>query len=155
MTSVVSDSGTPTDCSPSDSSVHGILQPRILEWGATPSSSQGLSRPRDRTQVPYVSTTWEAQVSGIRINWFLFLFHFAKANVGLPRWFSGKEPACQCRRCRFNPWAGKIPWRRKWQPAPVLLTGESHGQRNLAGYSPWGCKESDTHSRKANVKWVY
>ena len=40
----------------------------------------------------------------------------------------------------FYPWAWKIPWRRAWQPAPVLLPGESHGQRSLAGYSPWGCR---------------
>ena len=39
---------------------------------------------------------------------------------------------------------GKIPWRRAWQPTPVFSPGESHGQRNLAGYSPWGCKGSDT-----------
>ena len=38
----------------------------------------------------------------------------------------------------------KIPWRREWQPTPVFLPGESHGQRSLVGYSPWGCKESDT-----------
>ena len=38
----------------------------------------------------------------------------------------------------------KIPWRRKWQPTPVFLPGESHGQRSLAGYSPRGCKGSDT-----------
>ena len=38
---------------------------------------------------------------------------------------------------------GKIPWRRKWQPTPVFLPGKSHGQRNLAGYSPWRHKESD------------
>ena len=44
----------------------------------------------------------------------------------------------------FDPWVGKIPWRRKWQPTPVFLLGESYGQRSLAGYSPWGCKESDT-----------
>ena len=52
---------------------------------------------------------------------------------------SGKEPACQCRRhkrCGFNPWVGKIPWKRAWQPTPVFLPGESHGQRSLAGYSP-------------------
>ena len=57
-----------------------------------------------------------------------------------------QKPTCQCRRhrrCRFHPWVGKIPWSRKWQPTPVLLPGESHGQRNLAGYSPWGCKESN------------
>ena len=44
---------------------------------------------------------------------------------------------------RFNPWVGKIPWRRKWQPTPVFLPGKSHGQKSLAGYSPWGSKESD------------
>ena len=44
----------------------------------------------------------------------------------------------QCRRHEFNPWVRKIPWRRKWQPTPVFLPGESHGQRSLAGYSPWG-----------------
>jgi len=41
-------------------------------------------------------------------------------------------------------WVGKIPWRREWQPTAVFLPGESHGQRNLWGYSPWGLKESDT-----------
>ena len=44
------------------------------------------------------------------------------------------------RRCRFHPWVGKIPWRRKWQPTPVFLPGKSHGQTSLAGYSPEGCK---------------
>ena len=43
---------------------------------------------------------------------------------------------------RFDPWVGKIPWRRKWKPTPVFLPGGSHGQRSLADYSPWGCKES-------------
>ena len=45
------------------------------------------------------------------------------------------------RRCRFDPWVGKISWRRKWQPTPVFLPGKSYGQRSLAGYSPWGHKE--------------
>ena len=40
----------------------------------------------------------------------------------------------------FDPWVGKISWRRTWQPTPVFLPGESHRQRNLAGYSLWGCK---------------
>ena len=59
------------------------------------------------------------------------------------RWHSGRQSACQCRRCKrlgFDPWAGKIPWSRKWQPTPGFLPGKSHGQRSLAGYSPWGCK---------------
>ena len=47
-------------------------------------------------------------------------------------------------RCGFDPWVKEIPWRRKWQPTPVFLPGVSHGQRSLAGYSPWDCKESDT-----------
>ena len=59
---------------------------------------------------------------------------------GLPRWLSGKESNCQCRRCGFSPWVGEIPWRRKGQPTPVFLPGKSHGQGSLSGYSPWGCK---------------
>ena len=61
---------------------------------------------------------------------------------GFPGGTSGKEPSCQyrrCKRCRFDPWVGKIPWRTKWQLIPVFLPGKSYGQRNLAG-----CKESDT-----------
>ena len=53
--------------------------------------------------------------------------------------FSGKETACQCRRHKrhgFHPLVQKILWRRKWQPTPAFLPGESHGQRSLAGYSP-------------------
>ena len=44
----------------------------------------------------------------------------------------------QCRRCGFNPWVGKIPWRRAWQPTPVFLPGESHGQRSLVGLQSMG-----------------
>ena len=58
--------------------------------------------------------------------------------IGLPRWLSGKESTCQCRGCVFDPWLGKTPWSRKWQPTPVFLTGKFHGQRNLVGCSPWG-----------------
>ena len=45
------------------------------------------------------------------------------------------------------PWVGKVPWRMKWHPTPVLLPGKSHGLRSLAGYSPWGHKELDTIMR--------
>ena len=49
-------------------------------------------------------------------------------------------PATQeLRRCGFDSWVGKIPWRMEWQLTPVFLLGESHGQRTMAGYSPWGC----------------
>ena len=47
------------------------------------------------------------------------------------------------RKSGFNPWVGKIPWKREWQPTPVFLPGEFHGQRSLVGYSPRACKESD------------
>ena len=69
----------------------------------------------------------------------LHIYHFihiyrasqvAQSVKNLQRWRPG-----------FDPWVGKIPWRRAWQPTPVLLPGESHGQRNLAGSIPWGCKE--------------
>ena len=49
----------------------------------------------------------------------------------------------QCGRSMFNPWVGKISWRRKWQPTPVLLPKKFHGQRSLVGYSPWCHQESD------------
>ena len=61
---------------------------------------------------------------------------------GLPRQIL--YPSRRHMRRGFNPRVGKIPWRRQRQPTPVLLPGKSHGQRSLAGYSPWGCKESDT-----------
>ena len=64
--------------------------------------------------------------------------------MDFPDGASGKEPACQCRRPkrrRFDPWVGKISWRKKWQSIPVFLSGEPHGQRSLAGYSPRGRKQ--------------
>ena len=69
-----------------------------------------------------------------------------KTKINEPGGASGKELACQCRGCKklgFNPWVEKIPWSRAWQPTPVFLPGEFHGQRSLAGYSPWSCKELD------------
>ena len=59
---------------------------------------------------------------------------------GFPSSASGKASV---KRRGFDSWIGKIPWRRAWQPTPVFLPGESHGHRSLAGYSPWGSKESD------------
>ena len=66
--------------------------------------------------------------------------------MGFPASASGKESASQCRihkRQQFDPLIRKI-WRKKWQCTPVFLPGKSHGKRSLAGYSPWGHKESDT-----------
>ena len=67
-------------------------------------------------------------------------------SLGFPGGTSGKEPACQCRRHKrpgFDPWVGKIPWRKAWQHTPVFWPGESHGPRSLAGYTVHGVTESD------------
>ena len=78
------------------------------------------------------------------VSWFLIRI---PRQLGFPGGTSGKEPACQRRRRKrrgFHSWVGKMPWRRARQPTPVSLPGESHGERSLAGYSPWGHKESHT-----------
>ena len=62
---------------------------------------------------------------------------------GLPWCSDSKESACSAGDPVPSLY-GKVPWRRAWQPTPVFVPGESHGQRSLVGYSPWGCKESDT-----------
>ena len=81
-------------------------------------------------------------------------FYFAFPSDGA----SDKEPACKCRRHRFNPWVRKIPWRTKWQPTPVSLPGESYGQRSLAGYSLWGRKSqtrlSIQHTQNVNCPLI-
>ena len=79
---------------------------------------------------------------------------------GLPRWCSGEESACQCRRWKrrgFDPWVGKIPWKRKWQPTPVFLPGESHALRSLADYShrvvkSWTWVSNWVHTHKQRFK---
>ena len=75
-----------------------------------------------------------------RIHWFIGLF----LHVSLPWWLRQYSICLQWGRPGFNPWVGKIPWRRKWHPTPVLLPGKSHGQKILVGYGPWGRKESDS-----------
>ena len=73
------------------------------------------------------------------LNWYVYIW-------GFPGGASGKEATCQCRRhkrCGFNPWVETIPWRGAWQPTPVFLPGESHEQKSLTSYNPWGHTESD------------
>ena len=79
---------------------------------------------------------------------------------GLPRRYSGKESACQSRQTQETcvpslGQVGKIPWRSKWQLTPVFLLGKSHGERSLAGYIPWGHKESDTTERLSSHAYIY
>ena len=82
---------------------------------------------------------WGAGIQTPRTHdWIIVLY--AVCCIGLSRWLSSKEFSCQCRRCELDPWLGKIPWKRKWQATPIFLPGKCHGQRNLAGYSPWDCR---------------
>ena len=76
---------------------------------------------------------------GIRNILKLYLVLFVNKH-GFPKWLCGKESACQYKRHGFDPWVRKIPWGKAWQPTPVFLPGESHGQKSLAGYSPPGSK---------------
>ena len=64
-----------------------------------------------------------------------------------PWWLRWYSICPQCGRPGFDPWVGKILWRRKWQPTPVFLPGKFRGRKSLVGYSPWGRKESDVTER--------
>ena len=76
--------------------------------------------------------------------WYSYIARVASSTFQQKRVFRAGQSVClPCRRSVFNPWVGKILWRRKWQSIPVLLPGKSHGQRSLVGYSLWGRKESD------------
>ena len=86
------------------------------EGNGNPLQCSCLENPRD-------GRTWWAAVYGVTQSWTrlkqLSSSSSSKAFEGLPMWCSGKESAGQDKRCSFYPWAGKIPWRRKWQPTPV------------------------------------
>ena len=93
--------------------------PRIVEWVTYPFSS-GSSWSRNRNGVSSIIgrffTNWairEAYIIVYNVAYSFILVSFMVL-IGLPWWLNGKEPTCQCRRCRFNPWIMKIPWRRKW-----------------------------------------
>ena len=93
----------------------------------------------------------------LRHSWFFFWDHAVLGSLSLltpgtqvtgyrPQTEPGWPELCQCicgtakQEAGLNPWVGKIPWSRKWQPTPVFLSGEFHGQGSLAGYHPWGHK---------------
>ena len=83
--------------------------------------------------------------------------HITKLKKGFPGGASCKESTCQCRRHKrpgFDPWVGKIPWRRKWQPTPVFLPGEFCGQRSLVGCSPQRHTESD-QLKQLSTRYLY
>ena len=120
--------GEPMNCSLSGFSVLVIFQARKLEWVAI-SFPKGSSRSKDQTCISYTSCIGR---------WIILpLYHLI---LGFPRRLSSKESTCQCMRHGFNAWVKDIPWRRKWQPTTVVLSGKSHGQRSLEGYSSWDHK---------------
>ena len=112
----------PVDCSLPGFSVHGILQARILEWVAMPSSRKS-SRPRDQTSISCIVSCLAGRF-------------FISEPPAKPH--SQHTPVVKnllpCRRLGINPWVGNIPWRRKWSPMQVFLPGKSHGS---LGISPW------------------
>ena len=111
-----------------------------MRWldGITDSMDLSLSELRELVMN---REAWCAAIHGVAKSWtqlshWTELIHFL---LRFPGGTSGKEPACQCRKCKrpgFNPWVGKAPWRRAWQPTPVFLPEESQGQRSLVGYRP-------------------
>ena len=131
------------DCSLPGSSVHGILQTKVLEWVAIP-SLRDLLDPGIELRSPALQADS------------LPLAPPEKSNIfcGLPRWLSGKESSSQSRRHGFDSRIWKITWRKKWQPTPVFLP-VSHGQRSLTGYSPWGCRELDMTEQLNNSNNVF
>ena len=78
---------------------------------------------------------------------------------GLPRWLSGKESACQCRRRGFDPWARKIPWRRKWQTPSTILAWktpwtEAPGRLQSMGWQSWTWLTEYTHMHTQQIPWT-
>ena len=145
----------PTLCDPMDYTVHGILQVRLLEWAAFPFSS-GSFWPRNWTGV-------SCTVGRFFTNWAITITlmyvqrrekamapHSSTVAWKIP-WTEGPGRLQSMGSLRVGyDWATSLSlstfmhWRRKWQPTPVFLPGESHGQRSLVGCSPWGRRESDT-----------
>ena len=89
---------------------------------------------------------WPGLVNAVYMSSFKNYFHLLTGSI-FPGGSDGKSVCLQCRRPRFDPWVRKIPWRRQWQPTPVLLPGKSHGWRSVVGCNPWGRKESDMTER--------
>ena len=72
----------------------------------------------------------------------------------MAQWVKNPPAMQEDRRHGLDPWVGKIPVRRKWQPTPLFLPKKSHGQRSLVGHSPWGCKELDMTEHACIIRLV-
>ena len=99
----------------------------------------------------HMSSKWQeiaSVIPHISIPSYIALRYIAR----LPSWLRWWRICLQCRKPRFNSWVGKTSWSRKWQPTPVFFPGKTHGQRSLADYSPWGCKELDTNEQLTHTQ---
>ena len=135
-------------------SEHGLLGFRVCVSPLS-SADSGKPSPWDGSGLAYDHPNLDSILESRDIT-LLAKVHIVKA-MGFPGGTSGKEPAYQCKRHkrrRYNPWVGKIPWRRAWPPTPVCLPGEFHRQRNLADYSPWGGRESDVTEQLTFSLWA-
>jgi len=102
----------------SDGEGHGSLE-CCRPWGCKESDT---TEQLNNSNEALVGMVWAFRT----LQW----FYTNMNHKGLPRWCSGKEFACQCRRHKrheFDPLVGKIPWKRTWQPAPLFLPGKFHG----------------------------
>ena len=115
---------------------HGIRQAGYHGAKHHPGLLQVLELPLPEAQDRFILKLYASDTSLILLPVLIRTSELKQGSLrkGLPWWLSDKESACQCKRCRFDLWVGKIPWKRKWQPTPVFLPGKSHGQRSLAGY---------------------
>ena len=101
---------------------HSTILPWEIPWTEEPGRLQSMGLQRVRHELVTKHST-------------------AISSLGFPGGSVVKNPPASAGS--LDPWAGKIPWRRKWQPTPVFLPGKFHGQRSLVGYSPRGCKKLD------------
>ena len=113
---------------------------------ATPQTGKSIEiESRSGFQSKGVEGRWAVAADGyevfLRVNKYILKLDSSNGYRGHPRWRSGKESACQCKRCKkhgFNPWSGRSPGVGTGNPLQYPCLYKSHGQRSLVGYSPWG-----------------
>ena len=123
-------------------SFYDVMFSRQQYWSGLPYPFPGdLADPGIKPRSP----AWEVHSTTEPSFWLLSRYNYRAAPDA--QWWRIHPPS---RKHGYDPWFGKVPWRRKWQHTPVFLPGKSHGQRSLEGYSPWALKELDTTEQLNN-----